>query len=474
MSRPDDAKLSRRDFLKYAAGAAGAMSVPAVLGACTAPQPPSAPAVATPTPKPQQTLRVLALNWPQTQFEQKLADEVFTPKTGIKVVIDQTPYTFLEQRVKQLVSSESAEYDIYHYDSQWIGGFIAAGALERLDTPGYLNSSSSEISFDDFFPEIVYRLAKYPTNEADLTAGNFDAFADTPIYGLPWSLNCQVLWYRTDLISTPPDTWDEVREMAKSLTTDDMYGFAWEGSRLGDYISVDYCPLMWSHGGELWDPEARKADGFINSPQSVHALQFMRDMVYEDKSVDPASANWTISERLEAILQGRTAMALNWVPLFGGIADDPNASGVVGKIGFAPSPAGIDPVSGEKRRHAMYGSQGTGINAFSSNKEAAWKYLQWLLSRDTQKALVDEPGAGFVSARHDLREYAAGKSPWQRIFLESIPDVRDFWNNSCYAELLDVLQRELNLAYVNRKTPQEALDDAAVAHQVIYDTCPDI
>jgi hypothetical protein len=39
----------------------------------------------------------------------------------------------------------------------------------------------------------------------------------------------------------------------------------------------------------------------------------------------PASANWTINERLAAILQGKTAMALSWVPLFGGIAEDPLA-----------------------------------------------------------------------------------------------------------------------------------------------------
>lgn len=462
----DKKKFSRRDFLKLGGLATGAAALAACGPKATPTEEAGAP-TAPPKQEEQLEIRVLALNWPQTGFEQQLADEKFTPETGIKVTIDATPYTFLEQRVKQLTGSQSSEYDIYHYDSQWIGGFLAAGALERLDTADYLNSADAQISFDDFFPEITYRIGKYPTNEADMSAGNWDAFADTPIYGLPWSLNCQVLWYRKDLIPEPPKTWEEVRALAKDLTSGEMFGFAWEGSRLGDYISVDYCPLMWSNGGEIWDSVNWKADGFINSDVAIESLKFMSDMMLVDKSVDPASGNWTIDERLAAILQGKTAMALNWAPLFGGIADDPNSSAVVGKIGFAPSPAG------KARQNAMFGSQGSGINAHSTKKEAAWKYMQWLFSYDTAKALVDTPAAGFVSARKDLKDYAAGLSPWQKVFIESIPVVKDFWNNASYAELLDIMQRELNLGYIGVKDPEKALNDCALAHQVVYDTSPE-
>lgn len=459
--------ITRRDFLKIGGLAAGAGALAACQPAATPTPEAAAPATQAPEPEEEQVLRVLALNWPQTGFEQQLADEKFTPETGIKVVIDQTPYTFLEQRVKQLTGSQSAEYDIYHYDSQWIGGFLAAGALEQLDTDAYLNSSGATIAWDDFFPEITYRIGKYPTDPVELDKGNFAAFADTPIYGLPWSLNCQVLWYRKDLISTPPSTWEEVRQMAKDLTTGGMFGWAWQGSRVGDYVSVDWCPLAWSNGGELWDPKAWKADGFINSDQNIASLQFMSDMMLVDKSVDPASGNWTIDERLAAILGGQTAMALNWAPLFGGIADDPNSSQVVDKIGFAPSP------SGSSGQFAMFGSQGSGINAFSTKKEAAWQYLQWLFSNETAKALVDTPGAGFVSARKDLREYTMGLNPWQTVFLESIPVVKDFWNMAAYAELLDTQQRELNLGYIGVKKPDQALNDLALVHQVIYDSSPE-
>jgi multiple sugar transport system substrate-binding protein len=410
------------------------------------------------------TINALAPAWPQVPAETGLTEK-FAAETGIAVNIEASQYEFLEQQIKQLVAGGSTEYDIYDYDSQWIGGFVALGALERLDTPDYLGSADATIKFDDFFPELTYRLAKYPTNDAELTAGDFAAFADTPVYGLPWSINCQALWYRTDLVDSPPESWDELRETAKTLTKDGVFGMAFQGARTGDWITSDFLPIMWGNGGELWDPTTYTAEGYVNSPEAVAALEMMRAMVADDKSVDPASANWTINERFATIVQGKTAMALNWVPLFGGAAEDPAGSLVVGKIGFAPSP------KGPQSQAAMYGCQGSGINARSENKEAAWQYLQWLMAKEQQQAIMDEIGAGFQSPRKDLKD--AGQYPWQKSFVEHIPIVRDFWNIPEYAPLLNSLQTQLNLGYVGRKTPQEALDDAAIEQQAIYDSSPD-
>jgi multiple sugar transport system substrate-binding protein len=455
---------SRRDFLKLTSLTAGAAALAACAGAT--PTLEEIEKIIEPTTTEQETmdvLRVLAPNWPQTRFEQQFADEIFTPETDIQVVIDQSPYTLLEQRVEQLIDTQSTEYDIIHYDSQWIGRLVAADVLDQLDTSSYLNSGDAMIAWDDFFPEITTRIGKYPTDPVLLDQGDYETFADTPIYGLPRSLNCQVLWYRTDLIDTPPATWEEVREMAKELTTNEMFGFAWQGSRLGDYISTDWCPLAWSNGGELWDP-ASMSSAPIGSDQNIASLQFMSDMMLVDGSVDPTSGNWTVDERLAAILQGRTAMALNWAPLYGGFADDPNASAVAGKIGFAKSPAG------SQGQFAMFGGQGSGISAYSRKKDDAWKYLEWLFSFDTAKALVDTAGAGFVSARKDLLDLTMGKTPWQTVFLESIPTVKDFWNNPFYIELIETQQRELNLGYIGIKEPAQALNDLAQIHQIIYDS----
>jgi ABC-type glycerol-3-phosphate transport system substrate-binding protein len=434
--------ISRRNFLKGTLAGSMAIAWTPALRALAADQ--AQRNRARLAKQGDNVLRILAINWPQGAVEQQLADEVFTPETGIEVVLEVSPYQFTEQRLYQLIGTGNSEFDIYHYDSQWLGSLVVAGGLEQLDTDTYLNSGSAAIAFDDFFPSVTERLGRYNGN----------------VYGFPWSLNCQILWYRSDLISSPPDTWDQVREVARDVTSGETYGWVWQGNRTSDWIMVDYCPLFWSLGGELWDEANWIADGFVNSDIGVQAVEFMRAMVdpAQDASVDPATANWTIGERGQAYAQGRVAMGLNWAPL-GGTQDN---------MGYALSPAGPD-----GQRYHMFGCQGTGINALSSKKEQAWQYLQWLLSRDTQEALTTDPAAVFFSGRIDLQDVSAAQSPVHAAFAEAVPTIKDFWNNASYLQLLLALAGELNTAYVGRKGAKEALDDAAIAHQLIYDSSPE-
>ena len=46
----------------------------------------------------------------------------------------------------------------------------------------------------------------------------------------------------------------------------------------------------------------------------------------------------------------------------------------------------------------------------------------------------------------------------------------DFWNNPNYSELLSVIQRELNLAFIGTKPAKDALASAATDLQKILDT----
>lgn len=441
-------RTNRRRLLKGAVVAAGAAMIPSVV------RPGHFVAAET-------TLNILAPQWPQGPKEQALAAE-WAKTSGIGVKFEAVNYASLEQRIKLLVESKSADYDVYDYDSQWIGGFVKAGVFERLDTPEYLGKAGSAVKMADFFPEITGRLVQYPNDESALAAGKPNP---NPVYGLPWSLNAEALWYRKDLMAAAPDTWDALRAKAKELTKDGMYGYAVQGGRDADWIISETNPIMWANGGEIWDSAKYQAEGILNSASNVASLQFLVDMVNTDKSIDPASANWTINERLGALLTGKAAMCLNWAPLFGGVADDPKASQVVGKIGLAPSP------KGSVRRAAMIGCQGTAINSASAHKAEAWTYLQWWQSKETQAAMMADAPSGFLSARQDLRDSA--QFEFQKVFLTMIPDMRDMWNIPEYAQLLQILQTELSLAYVGKKSAKDALDNAAIAQQAVLDGSPD-
>ena len=418
---------------------------------------------ATP-PQPAKTLHILTLNWPQAAVEQEFADKYFTPKTGIKVVIEAQPYSFAEAKAKQELAAKSPYYDILDYDSQWIGGYVAANGLERLDTPQYLNAPDSPIKADDFIPEVALDLMRYPSLFDDLfVTHNLDKYKNAPVYGLPWSINAQILVYRKDLISNPPKTWDEYKALAKKFNDPPkMYGTVFSASRQSDYVSMDFFPMLWGWGANIWDEKNWKAEGYVNSPQAIEAMKFFASF-YKDGLVPPDTPNYAMDEKVTAITQGKVALAEEW-NLMGSVLEDPKISVVSGKLGYAVTPAG------PQGQYSMYGCQGTGINAFSKQKKEAWDYLKWFTSKETQERLLNDPRAAFASARKDLVEANRKSSPWNAAFMDSIPYMRDFFNITPYSEFLDVLQSEENLGFSGRKSPEKAMNDAAIEAQAILDS----
>lgn len=445
------------------------------------------------------TLRILSLPWPQTPVEQELANKYFTPKTGIKVSIEGPPYQFVESKIREIIASKSDEFDIFEYDSQWIGEMALPGGLEKLDTPDYCGSPDATIDcVNGFVQGYATYIGRFPTlgDECLTDPEAWKKYVDpaspdyAPLYGLPWTIGTMILAYQEPLLveagfvdeegkAKPPATWDEFLEYAKKLTVDldgdgiiDRYGIGWYATRLSDGITEQWTPFHFSFGAELWDPVNWQAQGIINSPKAVEALQYFVDFNLKHHVVDPATANWFVDEILNGAFHDKFAMWFTWVS-FAGAADNPELSETAGKWGYSVFPGYKDPETGEIRIAATFGSQGIAINAFSKHKKEAWQYLQWLKSYETEKMLVDDPRAGYASARLDLLEYQE-KWPPKKASVDSVVKgyARDVWTWPEYAELLDIQQREANLAYIGAKSPKDALDNAALLQQQVLDTSP--
>ena len=130
--------------------------------------------------------------------------------------------------------------------------------------------------------------------------------------------------------------------------------------------------------------------------------------------------------------------------------------------------------AGDKQATHVYANS-YAMSASSKNKDAAWKYLEWLMSKDIQQRLVDDPRAGFASARADLLDSQTadvGTARWAS--LDSIMNYYGFdvWTYPEYAQLLDIQQNYINLAYIGATDCQSALDQIAVLQQRILDTSP--
>ncbi|MDR0585442.1 MAG: extracellular solute-binding protein [Treponema sp.] len=86
-----------------------------------------------------------------------------------------------------------------------------------------------------------------------------------------------------------PKTLEEFRNVAKKLTKYDASGkvtrAGWQPRFGGGSFNVaaKYMPIIHNLGGQVLSPDLKKAEGFMNSPETTRAFQFLHDLVFVDK-----------------------------------------------------------------------------------------------------------------------------------------------------------------------------------------------
>jgi multiple sugar transport system substrate-binding protein len=262
-------------------------------------------------------------------------------------------------------ASDDAPDVAFLYD---IPAFAPQGVLAEL----YPFISRDHYDLTDFYPEL---LSQFTSN------GN--------LYGLPRDNDTKVIFYNKDLFDAahvpyPRSdwTWNDLRTTAKALTIagdSAQYGFAFE--------TASWWKLwVWQNGGQVYDVQTNPTRTTIDSPQAIAALRFTRDLMYTDRVTPPYDQMTSSQDIGDLFTSNRLAMAFGnhaLVPLF---ASKPSLHwGVVGL-----------PRGTEQANYA--GGAGYVISAASQHKEAAWTFLQWLLSAKGE-AIFTESGLIVPSRR---------------------------------------------------------------------------
>ena len=73
------------------------------------------------------------------------------------------------------------------------------------------------------------------------------------LYGAPDNTNVQLLWYRSDLVPTPPKTWDEMISMAEALVAEGKPGRIVGQGKQYEGLVCNMMEYILSNGGALWD-----------------------------------------------------------------------------------------------------------------------------------------------------------------------------------------------------------------------------
>ncbi len=371
----------------------------------------------------------------------------FTERTGIDVKLLRQP-TDTDLRRQGLVvplQARKADPDLFLMDVAWIAQFAASGWLEPLDEA---TGPSGCAPRDRFFPRI---LDLADTWEARTVA-------------LPVYVDGGVLYYRTDLlekyrIRNVPETWEEFLAAAVRVQKNvrkenrNFSGFVWQGAQYEGLI-CNFLEFAGEGGGFLRE----KGRVVVDTPRNREAVRFMRDLIHRKKVSPPNTYTEMKEEETRSAFQrGDALFERNW-PYAWALHQAPD-SPVRGVTGIARIPS-----FRRKESVSTLGGWHVGISRHSDAKEAARKFLCFLVSHDTQKRLALNlgwnPGRRDVYRDPDVVASLPHLAALAAVFERAVPrPVLPY-----YPRISEILQRHLNAVLANRAEPGKAL---AAAQQEI-------
>jgi multiple sugar transport system substrate-binding protein len=191
-------------------------------------------------------------------------------------------------------------------------------------------------------------------------------------YAVPWFDNPEGLFYRTDLIKTPPTSPAQVVSDAQAAMKADKSlkeGIAFEADKYEGAITA-FMTLDSAFGGTL-NPAN------VNTPGNVAALNWLHSAIYTTKIAPQAVTGWQEGQVEEQFASGYTAFAIDY-PF---VEAQPLAAAVKGHVGYIPFPAGPGGTPG-----SALGGEMLAMNAKTAHSAAAWKLIQYLTSPSVETA----------------------------------------------------------------------------------------
>lgn len=224
----------------------------------------------------------------------------------------------------------------------WIGEF----AIQEIALP---IPDSAVLGAEDFLPVTF-----------DLTR------VDGTLYALPLFAESVGLIYNTDLVPTPPATWEELVATATSLTSGDVYGFGFP--LLEQYHEGGF---FHGFGGYIFpyaDGAFNTEDIGLNNAGAVEAAKFLRDMYHQQQPPMPEVAidRSNMHAAQEGMMEeGLIAMTINGPWREGGLV----------RAGINYSVAKLPTLPNGEPMKPFAGVQAMLVNAYGKQQEAALDFI---------------------------------------------------------------------------------------------------
>lgn len=352
------------------------------------------------------------------------AFEKLHPKIHVSILTLSPTSDVAYQQLTQRFTAGSGTPDVITSDVIWPSTFARPGWLANL--------SKFHPDTSAFFP-------------GQMATGQYKG----GVYAIPWFINAEGLYYRTDLIKTPPTTAAQLFKDAQAAMKANpklKEGLAFEGDKYEGAVTA-----FQSFGGQISPTNLNN----INTPANAGVLTMMYDAVHKYHISPTAVSTWEESNVQSAWLSGQTPFALNWPYIFAlSQGSNPSYPAVKNKTGWMPFP---NPTGSPQ---ASLGGDDLVVNAKSTHQAAAWEFIKYLTSDQAQIARAIAAGdPPSVKSAYTAKLFAAAPYFKQEQAVFNVATPRPV--TPVYTQISSQLQTMISSVLSGQASPSAALSSTA-------------
>jgi multiple sugar transport system substrate-binding protein len=287
------------------------------------------------------------------------AKEFEAANPGVKINVTAIPWDAAHNKYQTAIAGGTTP-DVAQMGTTWMADFANA----FVPTPTSIDTSV-------FFPGSV---------KSTVVGGT--------AYGVPWSGDTRVIYYRKDLLAkagytTFPTTWDDFKALAKAMKTKAgaKWGVNLPAGGTDSFQAMLFIP--WSAGAELINNDQTKWT--LDTPAWVDAMKYYQSF-FTDGIANP-NPNTGAGAQDAAFVDGS-------IPMFVGSPGEIQSLIQAGGPGYEDK-FGVALVPKDKSATSFVGGSNLVVFKDSKNQDAGWKFIEWLSQPEVQikwrKAAGDLP-----------------------------------------------------------------------------------
>jgi multiple sugar transport system substrate-binding protein len=329
--------------------------------------------------------------------------------------------------IVQHMQAGDTSYDIVTVDVIWTAEFAAKNWLVPLKDQFGLDTST---------------LLKAPVAAATYNG---------TLYAAPFASDGGLLYYRKDLVPTPPKTLDEMWSMCSIAKQKNIGCYAGQFAKY-EGLTVNAAEAINTMGGKIVDDKGKPT---VDSPEARKGLQMLADH-YRSGDIPKEAITYQEEQGRIAFEQGKLLFLRNW-PYVYNLAKTEGSSTVKDTFGVAPLP-GVDGPGA-----SSLGGHSEAITRFSKFKATAFDFLKFI-EEDAQQRFFMEKGslAPVVESIYNDQALVA-KYPYLPTLLTSVQNAVPRPVTPFYPAVTKAIQDNSYAAMKGEKSVDQAIKDMNAA-----------